>query len=69
MYRHRNVVAKHMVVQNVNGEKQKNIDQPASDWYSIWLEKERRSILVELRNITGDGYEEELDKSQKSSLV
>lgn len=67
MNRHGYIVAKGMVIQHVDAEEKYNIDQPATDWYSIRLDEEGRACPIELRDVARDGNEEELHKSEQGS--
>ena len=63
MYGNRYVVAKCMIVQNIYGEEQDNIDQPATYRDSIRLEEVRRSASIELGGVSRNGHKDELDES------
>jgi len=65
MNRYRYIVAEGMVIEHVAAEEQDDIDEPAADRHSVGREEERRALRVELRYVSGNGNEEELDKSQK----
>ena len=65
--RDRNIIAESMVVQGVDAEEQHNVDQPAPQRHLVRSKEERRSRLVELRDVARDGNEEKLDESQESA--
>lgn len=69
MDRHGDVVAKGMVVQNIDREEEQDVDHPATYRDMIRLEEERRSSLVELRDVSRGGDEEELDERQEGAAV
>lgn len=48
MYRNRDVVAERMIIQDVYGEEQCDVDQPPANWYAVRLEEERRPLDIEL---------------------
>lgn len=62
MYRDRDIVAKCVIVKNVDCKEEEDVDQPSSYWNSVRFEEERRFILVELRAITRSSYKQELHK-------
>lgn len=62
MYRDGNVVAESMVVQHIDCEEEKYVNEPPSYWYSVRFEEEGRFCLVELGSIASCSYEEELDE-------
>ena len=64
---HRDVIAKCVIVQDVDGEEEDNVDQPPLNWYLVGCHEERRSSSVELSNISGGSYKTELHKRQESS--
>ncbi len=51
-----------MVVENVNGEKQHDVYQPSFYWDMIRLEEKRRTVSIELGQISSSSHEEELDE-------
>ena len=57
-----------MVVQNIYCEEQEDIDQPAADRNFVRFEEMRRTIPVELWDVSGRCHEQELDESQEGSL-
>lgn len=59
------VVAEGMVVQDVDGEEQEDIDEPAADGDAVWSEEERGPAWVELREVARGGNEDELDEGQE----
>lgn len=67
MHRYRNVIAKGVVVENIDGEEQYNVDEPAANWDSVGFEVERWASAVELGGETGDGDKDELHKSQQET--
>lgn len=69
MHRHRYIVAKSVIVQDIDAEKQHDIDQPSAQRNAVWLEEKRRSCAVELRRKADDGHEEELDKGKESPFT
>lgn len=54
-----------MVVQNVDAEKQHDVDHPSAQRNLVWRDKEWRVVLVELRNVAGDSHKKELSKSHE----
>ena len=67
MYWDRDIVAECMIIQNIYGEEEQYVDQPATYGNPIWLDEERRPAFVELGNVSGESHEDELDESQESS--
>jgi hypothetical protein len=67
VYRNRYVVAECMVVQHINREEERDIDEPSSDWHTIRLEEERWSGFIELRHISSCCDEYELDECEQST--
>lgn len=67
MYRNGDIVSKCMVVQGVDTEEQHNIDPPTFQRDFVWSNKERWACFVELRDITRDGDEDELDERQEGT--
>jgi hypothetical protein len=59
------VVAESMVVQDVDGEEQDDIDEPAADGDAVRSEEEGGTAWIELRDVAGSGNEDELDKGQE----
>lgn len=65
MYGHRNVVAKSMVIEDIDGKEQRDIDQPSFDRNLVFLEEEGRTAPVDLGRQADEGNEEKLDKGQE----
>lgn len=61
------VVAEGMVVQDVDGEEQEDVDEPAADGDAVRSEEEGRPAGIELGDVAGDGHEDELDEGQEGS--
>lgn len=62
---HRDVVAKSMVVEDIDTEEQHNVDQPPAYGYLVRRQEEWRPGAVELCYVTCHGHEEELHKREK----
>lgn len=58
-----------MVVQHVDAEEEQDIDEPAAKRDDIRSHEEGRPCPVELRNVTSDGDEQELNKGDERSCV
>lgn len=67
MNRDGNAVAESMVVQDIDGEEENDIDHPPPQRNSIRLQKEGRSAPIELCDISRDGYKDELHKREQGA--
>lgn len=65
MYWDRNVIVESIVVQNIDGEKQQDVNQPPTKWHLSRRDKEWRLRVVKLGDISSNGNKNELDKCQK----
>lgn len=69
MHWDRDVVAECVVIEHIDAEEQNNVDEPATDRNLVRLEKEWRTLRIELRRQPDDGDEEELDECQEGSCL
>lgn len=54
---HRYVVAKGVIIEDIDTEEENNVDEPASERDLILSKEKRRSRGVELGNVPSDGHE------------
>jgi hypothetical protein len=64
----RNIIAKGVVVEDVDAEEKNDIDTPAFDGDFVRADEERRTVAVELGDVAGDGDEEKLGKRKEGTL-
>jgi hypothetical protein len=64
-----NIIAECVIVHNVDGKEEHNAHDPARYGNFILGDKKRRSRPIELRHITGDSDEEELDECQQGTCT
>lgn len=66
MHRHGDIIAKRMVVEDVDTEEKDNVDEPAANWNFVRGQEEGRPRPIKLGNITRNSYEEELNKRKEN---
>lgn len=66
---HRDVIAKGMVVEKIDGEEEEYVDTPPAKGNLVRGNEEGRPALVKLGHVSRRGYEDELDERDQGSWI